>query len=189
MDNKQNVRSAIYKTKRLYVRGLCLNDINGNYGYWFNDQEVCKYNVHGLFPKTRQELEDYVSSMNKSRDKVVWAIVDINTQTHIGNISLQCIDWIYRSAEFAIIIGERKYWNKGYAVEAGLLLLSHGFEKLNLNRIYCGTAANNLAMQKVADKFGMKREGIRRKALFLNGEYTDLYEYGILRDEYTRSKK
>ncbi len=188
MRDKSQKRSYLYQTPRLYVRGLQLKDIHGNYAGWFNDGEVCKYNSHGAFPKSKKELASYVRSMYENNDKIVWAVIDRKTGSHIGNISLLCLDWINRSAEFAVIIGEKDHWGKGYATEAAILLLDHGFNKLNLNRIYCGTAATNLGMQKVASNLKMKREGVRRKALYLSGKYADVYEYGILRDEFNRSK-
>jgi RimJ/RimL family protein N-acetyltransferase len=39
-------------------------------------------------------------------------------------------------------------------------------------------------MKKLALKLNMKREGVRRKALYLSGKYIDVYEYGVLRDEF-----
>lgn len=174
----------ICETDRIGLRGLELEDLKGNYTKWFNDKEVCRHNSHGIFPKTRQEFEEYIRSTRASRDKVVWAIVDKKTGLHIGNVSLQFINWVNRSAEFAIILGEKDYWGKGYAYDAAALLVKHGFDKLNLNRIGCGTAAGNAGMQKLALKLNMKKEGARRKALYLSGKYADIYEYGVLRNEF-----
>ena len=176
--------NAIYRTRRLVVRPLTLDDISGNYSRWFSDQEVCRCNSHGVFPQSAPQLETYVRASAKTKDRIVWAIVDSKTGCHVGNISLQDIDPINRSAELAVIIGEKSYWGKGYAFEASALLLKHGFTKVNVLRIYCGTAATNIGMQKVALKLGMKREGKRRKALYLNGTYVDLLEYGILKSEF-----
>ncbi len=60
-------------------------------------------------------------------------------------------------------------------------VVNHGFKKLNLHRIYCGTAATNKAMNQLALKLGMKEEGIRKEHLFLDGLWVDVVEYGILR--------
>ena len=40
--------------------------------------------------------------------------------------------------------------------------MKHGFEQLNLHRIYCGTSVKNIAMQKLAAALGFVQEGIRR---------------------------
>ena len=176
--------SIIYETDRLFLRGVSKNDIQGNYFHWFDDQEVCKYNSHGLFPNTVAAMESFLDSLATSQSAVVWAMIEKKSKTHIGNISLQEINWINRTAEFAIIIGEKQFWGKGIAVEASKILLFHGFQKLDLHRIYCGTAENNEGMKKLALKIGMSEEGRRRKALFLNGQYQDLIEYGILREEF-----
>lgn len=176
--------SYIYQTDRVCVRGLSREDLQGNYPRWFNDMELCKYNSHGVYPKSLEELTSFINSISSDRTKIVWAIFDRVSGQHIGNVSLQNINFINRNAEFAILMGEKTYWGKGYAHEAAALLLLHGFNKLNLHRIYCGTAASNIGMQRLADSLHMSKEGIRRQGLFLNGEYTDIWEYGVLKDEF-----
>lgn len=177
-------RRFIYQTDRLGVRGLDRGDLAGGYPLWFSDEAVCRHNSHGAFPKSAQELAAYIDGLASDRAKVVWAVIDRATGLHIGNMSLQSINWINRSAEFAVLMGEKEYWGRGYAREAGELLLRHGFLRLNLRRVYCGTAATNTGMQKLAESLGMAREGVRRQELYLNGEYTDLWEYGVLKDEF-----
>jgi len=177
-------RFYIYRTQILGVRGLCEEDIPGNYRNWLNDPDVCRYNSHCVFPTSVKELETFVHSIEGDRSRIVWAIDDLKSGTHIGNVALQAINYIYRRAEFAILIGEKAFWGRGYAFEASSLLLKHGFEKLNLNRIYCGTAADNQGMIKLAKKLKMVQEGLRRQDLFLNGRFVDTIEFGVLRDEF-----
>ena len=69
---------------------------------------------------------------------------------------------------------------------AGRALLQHGFDKLNLERIYCGMAATNVGMKKLAGALGMSLEGTRRQHLFLDGARVDVCDYGILRGEFKR---
>jgi RimJ/RimL family protein N-acetyltransferase len=116
---------------------------------------------------------------------IVWAICHVQ-DGHIGNVALQNISLINQNAEFAIILGDRRHWGKGVGMLAGKAMLEHGFKKLNLHRIYCGTAATNAGMKKLALKLGMKEEGIRRENLFLDGEWVDAIEYGILRSEFKK---
>lgn len=168
----------------LYLRALEKEDLSGNYFQWFNDQQVCRYNSHGIAPNNMDMMETYIKRSYSDSSLAVFAICHMKGDVHVGNISLQSINFIDRSAEYAIVIGEKEYWGKGVAKEASMLILEYGFMTLNLHRIYCGTSEKNIAMQRVISYMGMKEEGRRRQALFKNGDYVDILEYGILRDEY-----
>lgn len=164
------------------LRALHLKDAEGNYPNWLNNPEVTKYNSHGDIHYTKKMAEDYITFVQESKTQHVFAI--IYEQNHIGNISLQNIDYKNNSAEFAILIGEPLNYAKGIGFKAGKLLLTHAFNTLTLHRIYCGTSSKNVAMQKLALKLGMKEEGRRIQALYKNKEYVDVIEYGILRSQY-----
>ncbi|MDT8375589.1 MAG: GNAT family protein [Mariprofundaceae bacterium] len=179
----------MYESEHLRFRGLCEEDIDGPYLHWFDDQEVCRFNSHGRFPSTRQKLQNYIDMLQTSEAHLVWAIIEKERGKHIGNITLQSIDPVNRSAEFAIIIGDKSCWGKGYAYEAARVLFSHGFRKLGLNRIHCGTSENNVGLLHLAKKLGMRQEGIRRQALFENGAFVDAVEFGLLKGEFDSSAK
>lgn len=173
----------IYKiSEDYYVRHLDESDLDGPYPSWFEDQDVCRFNSHGKFFKTRAYFKEYLDELNRE-DRVVWAICH-NEDGHIGNVSLQNISLINRTAEFAIILGDKRHWRKGVGVLVGIKLLEHGFKKLNLERICCGTTATNEGMKKLARAIGMVLEGTRRQHLFLEGLRVDVLEYGILRSEF-----
>lgn len=170
--------------KDYFVRPLSADDINGPYTSWFEDQEVCRYNSHGKLFRARAYYQEYLDGSNL-QDRVVWAICHVK-DGHIGNISLQDISLIDRTAEFAIILGDKRHWGKRVGLLAGKKLLAHGFDKLNLERIHCGTAATNEGMKKLALAMGMVQEGTRRQHLFLDGARVDIVEYGILRPEFKK---
>lgn len=135
---------------KIYLRGLEIKDLESNYIQWLNDEEVCKYNSHHVFPYYRENAEQYIKDTFNSRKALVLGIILIDNDLHIGNIALQDINYINRSAEFAILMGDKDYWGKGYSKEAAFLIIQHGFMALNLHRIYCGTSSDNLPMQKLA---------------------------------------
>lgn len=164
------------------VRPLRLADLDGPYPSWFEDQDVCRFNSHGKFFKSMASLRSYVEAAGGD-DRIVWAICHAQ-DGHIGNISLQDISFLNRHAEFAILLGDRRHWGKGVGLLAGRQLLAHGFNKLGLERVHCGTAAGNTGMQKLALALGMREEGRRRAHLFLDGAFCDAIEYGILRSEF-----
>lgn len=168
------------KGETIYLRSLLESDVEDHYIKWLNDQEVVKFNSHGRFPFTREKLLEYVRLVKHSNEMLVLAIIDIKSEKHIGNISLQSINWIDRNAEIAFILGEKDFWSKGIMYEAGKMLLTHAFAVLNLHRLYCGTSSENISMQKLAIKLGMNKEGERIDAIFKNGKYYSIYEYGII---------
>ena len=166
------------------VRPLSLDDVSDTYINWLNDAEVCAFNSHHIYPYTRELAIEYVTRVRSQKQDLVLAILAKDTGTHIGNISLQNIHPINQSAEYAIILGDKAYWGKGIAKEASQLILKHGFEEMNLHRIYCGTSARNEPMQKLAAALGFKQEGLRRDAMYKSGHFVDVIEYGLLRSEY-----
>lgn len=166
------------------LRPLGLDDVKQGYVDWFNDSEVCKYNSHHVFPYTLEAAKQYVTGIQMSSSDIVLAIIAKDSGAHIGNISLQKINFISRNAEYAVILGERAYWGKGIAKEASKLILKHGFDTLNLHRIHCGTSALNEPMQKLAGALGFVQEGVRREAMFKNGQFVDIFEYGLLKKDF-----
>jgi RimJ/RimL family protein N-acetyltransferase len=121
--------------------------------------------------------------MHSDKD-IVFAIVDKKTNEHIGNAGLYTINWLYRSAEYRIIIGEKKYWNKGYGAEAAGLIIDYGFNKLNLNKVWLGVNTENKGAVRSYIKSGFKEEGILRDEIYRNGRYYDAVRMSILRREF-----
>jgi len=171
----------IYRTDNIIIRPFTKNDVTEKYRNWFQDPEVTKFNAHGLGPMTDEAVQGFIDNLYKN--KIVWAIGE-DESSHIGNVSLQSINYINRSAEFAIVIGEKLSWEKGIATEVGKLVLAHGFNKLGLHRIWTGTAAVNRGMRKVASNMGMMHEGTFKDGMYLHGRFEDIHCYSILDEDW-----
>ena len=102
----------------------------------------------------------------------------------VGNCGFHKIDWRNRSAELGIFIGEKSYWSQGYGTEAMRLLLKHGFETLNLNRIFLRVFNSNLRAIRSYEKAGFIAEGKMRQAEFRRGAYKDVILMSVLRSEW-----
>lgn len=170
--------------KTIYLRTIEEGDLSERYRDWFNDVEVCRFNSHHRFPNYGEDMRSYYETAIKTHENLILAICDKATDIHIGNVSLQNINLLDQSAEFAIVIGDRSYWGKGVGKEALSLIVQHGFSQLNLHRIYCGTAEDNMGMQKLAMTLGFKQEGVSREALYKDGKFKDTIHYGLLRSEF-----
>lgn len=97
----------------------------------------------------------------------------------IGRVSLENIDYINRTAELKIFILD-EFKSKGYGKSACELIINHGFNQLGLNRIYAGTLETNIGFQKLATSLGFEQEGIRKSAVFKDGNFVDVIEYGLV---------
>lgn len=146
---------------------------------WLNDKDITKYNSHGIFPNTLQKTQDYINSSQNS-SQITFAIIDKETLIHIGNASIYKIDFINSNADISIIIGNKKFWGKGYGKEAFSILIQHCFNKLNLHKVTAGTTSDNIGMQKILEKLNFNKEGIIVESIKRDLQFFDIYLYGLI---------
>lgn len=107
----------------------------------------------------------------------VFGIFDRKSQVLYGAIDL----YIYMRKELQWAnIGyeiERIHWGRGYATEALQATLALAFKKLHLNRVEAATEVGNSASSRVAEKAGMRLEGLRPRFYFENGTWNDYLIY------------
>ena len=102
----------------------------------------------------------------------------------IGNSGFFDFDWVARSAEVGIMLGDKSIWNQGYGTEAMTLLLRHAFRTLNLNRVSLHVYAYNLRAIRTYEKVGFVQEGRLRQAVYKFGKYNDMSIMSVLREEW-----
>jgi ribosomal-protein-alanine N-acetyltransferase len=175
---------ALAEGSLVLLRPLERADLNERYLSWLNDSEVTRYTEIGTFPSTAEDLENYYRSIMGSKNDVMLAVVEKKSGRHIGNVKLGPIHWIHRRATFGILIGEKECWGKGIGLEATRLMVSYGFDRLNLRRIDLGVFAEHEAAVRCYEKAGFKVEGRMREDLFLDGKYRDRLWMGLLRSDH-----
>lgn len=154
------------------------------YMRWFHDPIVSRFNSHGVFPLSESDLKDFARSLG-TREKIVWAI-EHGEDGLVGNVALQKISWINRTAELAILIGETSHWGSGLGLATCRQVVAHGFYSMNLHKIHLSTVSSNVGMRSVATHLGFIEEGILRQHSFLLGSWQDVVVYGLLCDEFPR---
>jgi len=110
--------------------------------------------------------------------------MDRETDHHVGNVTLNRISWIHRTADTGLMIGRKEFWGKGCAFEAWILLIEYAIQRLGLRKIIAGAVAENVASIITLEKLGFKIEGRLRKEYFIQGEYRDAVQLGLLREEF-----
>ena len=92
--------------EKIYLRPLCLNDINERYLSWVNDPSVTEYLKIGKERLNHNDLVKYVEdSPNKGRHN--YAIITKNSKKHIGNSSIYSIELDKNKFEIGYLIGEK----------------------------------------------------------------------------------
>jgi RimJ/RimL family protein N-acetyltransferase len=167
-----------------YLRPLEASDAEGPWARWLNDAEVRRNLFRGVFPPSVEEQRAFYESVVTSRNDVVLAIVRASDDRHVGVVGIHRIDWVNRSGEFGILIGEREAWGGGIGTEATRLIVAHAFHVLNLHRVWLGVLAGHEAAVRAYQRVGFREEGRLREELLRDGERHDKLIMGLLAHEF-----
>jgi ribosomal-protein-alanine N-acetyltransferase len=178
------MRCPFLTGERIYLRLLNETDITEDYVGWLNDSQVVRYLETGRFPSTPETIQKYIERFTESSTDIIFAIVNKENEKHIGNVSLNDINWIHRTANTGLLIGRKEYWGKRYAFEAWNLVLEYAFERLGLRKVTAGVIKGNDASVATLKKLGFKLEGTSRQQYFVEGSYNDAFRFGLLKDEF-----
>ncbi len=171
--------------ERIRLRAIERDDIP-RYVAWFNDPAVTAgLNMH--FPMSLSDETRWVESLSNLPPQERPLAIEVKTPDgwqHIGGTGLDGIDWVNRAACFGIFVGEKSLWHQGYGTETTRLMLKHGFETLNLHRIFLHVYETNPNAIQTYEKVGFVKEGIMRDAIYRNGCYINVLLMSVLRSEW-----
>lgn len=180
---------------QVYLRDLQEKDIE-KYLYWNHpSREFHDWNGPYFIRETIEELKTRVNSLLKAirenKSPVLEskkAIIDEITEELVGEVN-----WYWKSKEtnwmeVGLVIFNEDYWGKGIGTKALSLWITEQFvNHPEIVRLGLTTWSGNIGMIKVAEKLGMQKEAVYRKARIVNGKYYDSVSFGVLRDEWVRS--
>jgi len=152
---------------------------------WRNDPDLIRMLGSNFLFIAPEIDERWFDQYCGQRDRAVrLAIVTPDGDEFIGCVNLTNIHPINRSAEFSIMIGTEQHRGKGIGELATKQMLRHGFDDLNLARIYLYAVSYNTRAIELYRRIGFQMEGTLRAALFKNGRFEDEVLMSMLRDEY-----
>jgi len=175
---------------RIRLRALKRDDLP-LFVEWLNDREVTQ-GIMQYLPFSIEDEEAWYEGMKKKPLEERPLVIEILTEDGwepIGNCGLFNINWRIREGEFGIVIGAKDHWNKGYGTEALQVIIKHGFNTLNLNRISLRVFENNPRAIRAYEKAGLVHEGKLRQGHYQNGKYINVLLMSILRAEWQDSGK
>ena len=177
------------ETERLILRRFTADDAEPAFKNWTSSDGVTKFlrwptyrDISAMRDYINFQLENY-----KKIDTYDWAIVLKELGEPIGSMGAVAFNEKAQSVEIGYCIGE-KWWRRGYTSEALAAVIKFFFEEIGVNRVYSEHDPRNPNSGKVMEKCGMKYEGTLRQADFNNSGICDTRIYGILAEEYERTK-
>lgn len=170
------------RTKEIFLAPLTSDDVSLLFK-WINERPERLLNS-AYMPVHESQHNAWFENITKSSDVVIFSIKLSKTNKIIGTCQLHAIDFISRSAELQIRIGEPSYRDKGLGTQAVKLLTKFAFDDLNLNRVQLHLIGSNKRAYHVYLKAGFKKEGVLRQAAYIDGKYENLILMGMLKEEF-----
>lgn len=179
------------KSINIILRELEIKDLE-DFLYWNHpSREFHKFNGPYYKKRNEEELRKYIEDLkilllkgekNVLKNKKIIAYKD--TDEIIGQVS-----WYWKSQEtqwmeIGIVIFNENYWGRGIGYKALRMWIDEVFKQNpKLIRIGLSTWSGNERMMKLAEKLGLKKEAVYRKARIVHNQYYDSVSYGILKNE------
>lgn len=180
--------SIFLQEQGFYLRPLQLADADGPWASWLNDQSVTHYMSNGTWPVTREEQVAYFQASIGSRTSLVLAICLQEEDRHVGNIALNGIDFIHRRAELGILVGDSAVQGRGIGHRAIRLLSGHGFDRLNLHKVWARVEEGNERALRAFKKAGFEAEASLREEILHHGTWRNSVYLGFLETRYRKLK-
>lgn len=171
--------------ERIRLRGVERTDLPKFYE-WVNDPQVNE-GLAVYLPMSMLDEERWLETVSKRDQEQKPRAIEMQDGDGwrlIGNCAFFGVEWKPRAAEFGILIGDKSVWNQGYGTETVKLILQHGFETLNLNRIHLKVYSTNPRARRAYEKAGFILEGTMRQAVYKHGSYADIHIMSVLRSEW-----
>lgn len=152
---------------------------------WRNRPELRKY--FREYRELNLDLQErwFEHTVLGDKNTLMFSIVDRETETLLGCCGLCYIDWVNRHAELSLYIGhENSYIDAdGYAEDACHILLSYGFEQLNLHKIWAEIYAFDSPKEQLLNKMGFHKDGILRDHCFYQGNWHHSTVWSLLQTD------
>lgn len=182
------MKSLSRKTKRLTIRPFASGDFEAWKRAHSNMHEPKNTWDHGprsLTDLGRADFRKILADLKKRRDEDSFydlGIFDSGGEL-VGNVALM---EVARGISHTAYLGYRifnRHWRKGYGKEAVRAMIDIGFRDIKLHRIEAGIEPGNIRSIRLANSLGMRREGLKKRAIFLRNRWVDLLMYTLTTED------
>ena len=136
---------------------------------------------------TRSEFNCILASQAKLRANDRFydlAIFETKTRKLVGTVAIMDILRGLGQSAYLGYFMNNLFWGKGYGKEATLAAIDIAFKDLRLHRIEAGIEPSNRRSILLARSLGLRKEGLKKRAVFLRGGWVDLVMYSATCEEF-----
>jgi RimJ/RimL family protein N-acetyltransferase len=151
-----------------------------------NNRRISKYVTHLPYPYLLCDARKWINTSHRllrTGRGYHFGIEGKENGTILGCVGLNNINLRDKNAEVGYWLGV-PFWGKGYTSEAVKLIVGYSFQDLRLRRVYAIVHCSNLGSIRVLRRSGFRREGTFREACLMSGRWSDVYFYGLLKEEF-----
>ncbi|GGW53822.1 ribosomal-protein-alanine N-acetyltransferase [Winogradskyella epiphytica] len=171
------------ESDRLLYRAYTLEDAESLFKIR-SHKEVATY-MDTDIPKSSDDTKTRIETYQKAfteNNGIIWAIIEKQSNTHIGDFGIWRIDKKNARGEIGYIL-HPDFWNKGYMTEAMATLIRFGFKTLNLHSYEANVNIDNENSKRLLLNFGFKLEAYFRENFYYNGQFLDSEIYCLLESD------
>ncbi|MGW6690196.1 GNAT family N-acetyltransferase [Streptomyces sp. NPDC054961] len=139
--------------------------------------------------EVRGFIEDAVAARAEGT-QIPYATVDAATGRVVGSTRLMMINTTHRRLEIGWTFLAASRQRTGVNAEAKLLMLTHAFEVMGMNRVELLTDVRNAKSRAAIERLGATQEGVLRHHMIMrDGWVRDTAVYAITRPEWPEAKR
>jgi RimJ/RimL family protein N-acetyltransferase/ABC-type transporter Mla MlaB component len=158
--------------EKVILRPLTIADVTPRYLEWFADDLVTEFlDARNL---TREDVKSHIHRGLAENDYFMCAICDRESGLHVGNVKIGPIRWRHASADMVTVIGDRRFWGRGFATEAIGMAMALAFKVLGIRRLHAAIHRDNVGSLNAYTRAGWMVEGTFRQHSVRSGVAGDV---------------
>jgi ribosomal-protein-alanine N-acetyltransferase len=184
-----NMVNLTRKTKEIIVRPLGKSDYQKWKKYYetMNDPKNIWDPAGRLCTITKAHFNNILKSHKKLRDQDSFydlSVFERSSDDLIGFVSIMNVTRSLAQTAFLGYSLHNNYWGKGYGKASVLAIIDIAFKDIKLHRIEAGIEPYNRRSIMLARKIGLRKEGLKKRAVFVREEWQDLVMYSATCEEF-----
>lgn len=172
------------ETSRLHLRPFTLDDASA-VQLLAGAPEVAATTLNIPHPYPPGAAENWIGSHASNAERgefFTWALARKTDEALLGAVSIG-INQRHQRGEIGYWLGV-PFWNQGYMTEAAREIVRFGFVELGLHRIEAMMLPWNPGSRRVAEKAGLRYEGLLRGYIRKGDEFQDVFMCALVRGDF-----